>query len=141
MWWEAPKSINYSYVGSVVIFTFTMFKSSISTVSSIIALVGDGTSVTRLIKIDDFLLTRLIIFCQVSQYQDLLMLYLCYSLYNVVYQLGLCSGASKYFGSTQKLQSPSQGPFTSCLRDVRPSTTMTVGWQFTGSAFTLEIRK
>ena len=33
------------------------------------------------------------------------------------------------------------GPFTSCLKDVRPSTAMTVGWPFTGSAFTLEIRK
>ena len=35
----------------------------------------------------------------------------------------------------------SYGPFTSCLKDVRPSTAMTVGWLFTGSAFTLEIRK
>jgi hypothetical protein len=34
-----------------------------------------------------------------------------------------------------------EGPFTSCLNDVRPSIAMTVGWQFTGSAFTLEIRK
>ena len=35
----------------------------------------------------------------------------------------------------------SEGPFTSCLKDVPPSTAMTIGWQFTGSAFTLEIRK
>ena len=32
-----------------------------------------------------------------------------------------------------------EGPFTSCLKDVRPSTAMTVGWQFTGSAFTLPV--
>ena len=34
-----------------------------------------------------------------------------------------------------------EGMFTSSLKDVRPSTAMTTGWQFTGSAFTLEIRK
>ena len=32
-----------------------------------------------------------------------------------------------------------EGPFTACLKDVRPSTTMTFGWQFTGSAFTLPV--
>ena len=34
-----------------------------------------------------------------------------------------------------------EGPFTSCLKDVHSSIAMTVGWQFTGSAFTLEVRK
>jgi hypothetical protein len=34
-----------------------------------------------------------------------------------------------------------KAPFTTCLNDVRPSTATTVGWQFTGSAFTIEIRK
>ena len=34
-----------------------------------------------------------------------------------------------------------KGPFTSCLKDVRPSTAMRVGWQFTRSAFILEIWK
>ena len=34
-----------------------------------------------------------------------------------------------------------EGPFTSCLKDVRLSTAMTDGCQFTGSAITLEIRK
>ena len=35
----------------------------------------------------------------------------------------------------------SKGPFTLAMKDVRPSTTTMVGWPFTGSAFTIEIRK
>ena len=35
----------------------------------------------------------------------------------------------------------SNAPFTLAVKDVRPSTAMTVGWPFTGSAFTIEIWK
>jgi hypothetical protein len=47
----------------------------------------------------------------------------------------------RQLGSIVRRKEASEAPFTLCLNDVCPSTATTVGWQFTGSAFTIEIRK
>jgi len=49
--------------------------------------------------------------------------------------------SSLYLAENMYCLKKSEGPFTLCLNDVRPSTATTVGWLFTGSAFTIEIRK